>query len=238
MNTWIKVARYQLAGRHKFLRFAVLGQHNLLTLPWVVLAFAFALGWVIITAEGTQTSYPSSVGWILLVFFVVGVSSVTRALPFGLALGLSRRSYYVGTVLLAVTLAALDGLPLAGLQAIERATGGWGHGIYAFRVPYLLDGSWYLTWLTSFVVLTLVYVYGLWYGLVYRRWDLTGLVVFIGAQVTAFAIGFLVVLWTHASSGFQSFFATLTPAGVTGVLAALATLLLIGGYTTMRRVTV
>ena len=238
MNTWIKVARYQLAGRHKFLNWAVLGQHNLLTLPWVVLTFGFALGWVIIAAEGTHSSYPSSVGWIFLVFFVVGVSSVTRALPFGLALGLSRRSYYVGTVLLAVTLAALDGLPLAGLQAIERATGGWGHGIYAFRVPYLLDDSWYVTWLTSFVVLTLVFLYGLWYGLVYRRWNVTGLVVFIGAQMTAFAVGFLVVMWTHASTGFHDFFATLTPAGFTGVLAVLAAVLLAGGFATMRRVSV
>jgi hypothetical protein len=26
-----------------------------------------------------------------------------------------------------------------------------------FRVPYILQGSWYLTWLTSFVTLTLVF---------------------------------------------------------------------------------
>ena len=214
----------------------MLGQHNLLTLPWVVLTFVFALSWAIIAVEDGHDSHPSSVLWVFLVFFVVGVSSVTRALPFGLALGLSRRSYYLGTVLLAVLLAAVDGLPLAGLQALERVTGGWGRDMYAFRVPYLLGGPWYMTWLTSYVLLTLVYVYGLWYCLVYRRWDLTGLVVFIGAQMTAFVVGFLVVTWTHASTGFHDFFATLTPAGFTGVLAALAAVLLAGGFTTIRRV--
>ncbi len=39
-------------------------------------------------------------------------------------------------------------------------------------------------------------------------------------------------------AGIGHFFTTLTAAGLTGVLAALAALLLAGGYTTMRRVTV
>ncbi len=86
---------------------------------------------------------------------------------------MSRRSYYyTGTALLAVTLAAA-GLALTVLQAIERATGGWGVAMHFFRVSYILDGPWYLTWLTSFVALALLFVYGMWFGIVYRRWNLT-----------------------------------------------------------------
>ena len=65
-----------------------------------------------------------------------------------------------------------------------------------FRVPYILDGPWYLTWLTSFVVLTLLFVYGMWFGLVYRRWSLVGLVAFIAGQVTVLLAGALVATWT------------------------------------------
>jgi hypothetical protein len=56
----------------------------------------------------------------------VGLLSVFRSLPFGLALGIGRRSYYAGTALLAVALAAVYGLALAVLQVIERppAAGG------------------------------------------------------------------------------------------------------------------
>jgi predicted lysophospholipase L1 biosynthesis ABC-type transport system permease subunit len=87
-------------------------------------------------------------------------------LPFGLALGVSRRSYYIGTAVLAVATAVVYGLALTVLNVIEGSTGGWGVSIHVFRVPYLLDGPWYLTWLTSLVGPTLLFVYGTWYGLV------------------------------------------------------------------------
>ncbi len=41
-----------------------------------------------------------------------------------------------------MALALVSGLVLAALQAIERATAGWGLSIRFFRVPYLLNGPW------------------------------------------------------------------------------------------------
>jgi hypothetical protein len=158
-----------------------------------------------------------------------GLLSVSQSLPFGLALGVSRRSYYLGAVLLAALLAAVDGLAITGLQAIERATGGWGIGMHFFQVPYILSGPWYLTWLTSSVGLGLVFIYGVWFGLVFRRWNLIGLAAFAAAQVTVLAAGALVVTWTNAWASVGHFFTALSAAGV--VLAA-------GGFATMRRVTV
>jgi hypothetical protein len=67
----------------------------------------------------------------------------------------------------------------AELQAVERATGGWGLSLHFFRVPWIMDGPWYQTWLTSFVLLVLFFLYGMWYGLVFRRWSMPGLVAFI-----------------------------------------------------------
>jgi hypothetical protein len=34
-----------------------------------------------------------------------------------------------------------------------------------FRVTCILPGPWYLTWLTSFAGLALMFVYGMWIGL-------------------------------------------------------------------------
>jgi hypothetical protein len=110
--------------------------------------------------------------------FVCGVLSMTRSLSFGLMLGVSRRAYYLGTALLVLVLGVVYGLGLTALQAIERATGGWGLGVNFFRVPWILDGPWYETWLTAFVLLVLFFLYGMWYGLVYRRWSLPGLAAF------------------------------------------------------------
>jgi hypothetical protein len=175
---------------------------------------------------------------IYLFFFIVGTLSIFRSLPFALALGVSRRSYYAGTALLAVSLAAADGLALAVLQVIEQATGGWGAGLHFFRVAYILAGPWYLTWLTSFVLLSLMFIYGMWFGLVYRRWNLPGLLAFTAAQVIVPVAGVVVTSRAHAWPAIGRFFTTLSAAGLTGLLAALAVALLVGGYATMRRVTV
>jgi hypothetical protein len=227
MSTWIKVARYQMVQRF-----------NYVTLPWAALALLFAAQLAVITMLGMHDARLTGLVSIYAVFFIVGVSTVARSLPFGLALGLSRRSYYLGTVLLALTLTALDGLLLAGLQEIERATGGWGLGMFFFRVEYVLDGPWFLTWLTSFVALTLAFVYGLWWGLVYLRWRRMGRRVFLVAQILALLAVGLTADRFAAWPNIGRFFTDLTALGLTGVLAAATAALLVGGYATIRRVAV
>jgi hypothetical protein len=145
---------------------------------------------------------------------------------------------YAGTALLAVSLAAVYGLALAVLQVIEQATGGWGLGLHFFRVAYILPGPWYLTWLTSFVLLALLFVYGMWCGLVYRRWNLIGLAAFGAALAIVVVAGVVIISHVHAWPAISRFFTTLGAPGLTGLLAALMVALLAGGYTTMRRVTV
>ncbi len=180
-----------------------------------------------------------ALGAIYLFFFIAGVFSIGRSLPFAFALGVGRRSYYAGTALLAVSLAAVYGLALAMLHVIEQATGGWGVGLHFFRVAHILPGPWYLTWLTSFVLLTLMFIYGMWMGLIYRRWNLIGLLAFIAALVIVLVPGVVITSHAHAWPAIRHFFTTsLTAVGLTGLLAALTAVLVAGGYATMRRVTV
>lgn len=244
MSTLIKVARYHLVQPFGYL-----------ALAWMVMAFSFAVNVIVfamtpvshhtaLTANGLVSvaamdgRYTGGLCSFYIIFLVLGLQSTGRALPFGLALGVSRRSYYAGTALLAVALACADGLALTALQAIERATGGWGVHMGFFRVPYLLNGPWYLTWLTSFVGLALLFVYGMWFGIVHRRWSFVGTLVFIAAQVTVLLAAALVVTWAHGWAGVGHFFTGLTAAGLTGLLAVLAVALLAGGRATIRRATV
>jgi hypothetical protein len=244
MNTWINVARCHLLQRF-----------NYLALPWAWLAFALAVDLVIfalipighhgvLTAHGLVQVQNAGSGRdaggliaVVAVFFALGVQSVARSLPFALALGVSRRSYYTGTALLAVTLAAVYGLALTALQAIERATAGWGVAAHIFRVPYILDGPWYLTWLTTSVVLALLFAWGMWFGIVYRRWNLPGALAFTAAQVTVLLAAALLITLAHAWAGTGHFLTALSAAGLTGLLAALAAALLAGGYVTIHRAT-
>lgn len=229
MSTWIKVARFQLADRVSYT-----------ALPWAVMAFVFAV-WVVLaaTARSYHTQIPTGgLGVIYLFFLIAGALSIFRSLPFAFALGIGRRSYYAGTVLLAVSLAAVYGLALAVLQVIEQASDGWGVRLHFFRVAYILPGPWYLTWLTSFVGLTLLFACGMWLGLIYRRWNLVGLLAFLAAMAIVVVVGVVITSNENAWTAIGHFFTSLGAAGLTGLFAALAALLLAGGYTTMRRVTV
>ena len=230
MTTYLNVARYHLVQRF-----------NYLVLPWAILVFVFGVDMAILALTPAGHSAQRDVGGLAAIFvigFVLGIQSVARSLPFGLALGLSRRSYYLGTALLAIALAAVVGVVVTVGQAIERTSGGWGMSMGFFRVPFILSGPWYLTWLTSFVVLTLLFVYGMWFGLVYRRWSLVGLVAFVAAQVTVLLVGAVATTWTDAWRDVGHFFTTLSASGLTGILGALTVVLLAGGFSTIRRLTV
>jgi hypothetical protein len=231
MSTWIKVARYQLTDRNGYL-----------SNPWFILTLDFLIVLVLFTATPWaghgKPRYAGALASIYIVLLVLGAMSFAQKLPFALALGVSRRNFYAGTALLALAVAAVYGLALTVLQLIERATGGWGLNIHFFRVPYLLAGPWYLTWLTSFVGLTLMLAWGMWFGIVYRRWNRLGLLGFITAQAVAVVAVLLIISAADAWASVAHFFTTLTIEGLTGLLAVLTVALLGGGYATVRRLTV
>jgi hypothetical protein len=226
MSTWVTVARYQM-----------LRPASYLALLWI-LPVSFAVG----AATAGRIRHDAS-GYLLgfvLYFVILGMQTIGRSLPFGLTLGASRQSFYSGTALLGLALALVSGLVLTALQAIERATGGWGLSLHFFRVTYLLDGPWYATWLTSAVGLFALFGYGMWYGVMYHRWGALGTLAFFGVQALMVIAGVVagnVEHW-HAWSKAGGSFAGLTALGLTGVIAVLAVLLLAGGHATIRRATV
>jgi len=227
MNTWVKVARYSLVNRGHYL-----------LLPWI-LPFAFAAG-ALTAGRGPGHAASGYLMSFFIYFAVQGWQIVSRALPFGLMLGASRRSFYSGTALAGMALALVSGLVLTALQAIERATDGWGLSMHFFRVPYLLNGPWYATWLTSAVILFALFVYGMWYGIVSLRWGTLGTWAFIAAQaVVVVAVSLVVNIehW-HVWAGVGGSSAGLTALGLTGIVAVLAVLLLAGGQATIRRTAV
>ncbi len=117
MTTYIAVTRYHLVQRF-----------NYLILPWAVLVFVFGVDVAVLAVTPAGDSSHRWVGGLASVFviaFVLGMQSVAQALPFGLALGLSRRTYYLGTALLAVVLAVVVAVIATAGQAVERASDGW-----------------------------------------------------------------------------------------------------------------
>ena len=229
MTTLQKVARYHLVDRITYV-----------ALPWGTMAFSFVVNLVIAAqvAPDVNSYYTGGLLSIYVFLLICGALSMSRSLPFAFMLGVSRRSYYLGTALLVVTLGAVYGLALAVLQVIERATDGWGVDMHFFRIPGILDGPWYETWLTSFVLLVLFFLYGMWYGLVYRRWSLPGLVAFIAAQILLVLAVVVAISITDSWHVLGDFFGNATALALTGLLAAITVTMGVGGFTTLRKVTI
>ena len=229
MNTLVNVGRYHLIDRFTWL-----------ALPWGIMAFSFLVNIGVALAVPTSSRGIYTGGLVSLYVFMLlcGSLSMTRSLPFGLMMGISRRTYYAGTALLVLTLGVVYGLGLTLLQVVERATDGWGLNLHYFRIPWIMDGPWYETWLTSFVLLVVFVLYGMWYGLVFRRWSVPGLVAFIAAQIVVGLLAVVAVSATHSWSGVGHFFTTVTALALTGVLAVIALAMGFGGLTTVRRVTI
>ena len=229
MNTLVNVGRYHLVDRFTWL-----------ALPWGIMAFSFLvnIGVALAVPTGPRGIYTGGLVSLYVFMLICGSLSMTRALPFGLMMGISRRTYYAGTALLVLTLAVVYGLGLTLLQVVERATDGWGLTLHYFRIPWIMDGPWYETWLTSFVLLVAFVLYGMWYGLVFRRWSLPGLVAFIAAQIVVGLLAVVAVSATHSWSGVGHFFTTVTALALTGVLAVIALAMGFGGLGTVRRVTI
>jgi hypothetical protein len=231
MTTLMKVARFHLQ----------VDSITIVYIAWGVLAFDFLVNLVIaaqISPTPSKPYYTGALASIYVIMGVIGTVAIARTLAFGLVLGISRRSYYAGTILLAAVLAVVYGLGLTLLEVIEQASDGWGLQMHFFRVPYLLAGPWYLTWLTSSVGLALLFVYGMWYGIVHRRWNVIGTLTFTAAQVVVLVVAALAVSKAGAWGSVGHFFTTLSASGLTGLLAALTLVMAAGGYVTIRRATV
>src|SRR5690348_3912940 len=135
MKTLVNVARYHLVDRITYV-----------ALPWGILAFSFLINVAIAAMAPNQPLGGIKTGGLVSIYvflLVCGVVSMTRELPFGLMLGVSRRGYYLGTALLVLALGIAYGLALTVLQVLERASGGWGFSLHYFRVPWIMDGPWY-----------------------------------------------------------------------------------------------
>ncbi len=151
---------------------------------------------------------------------------------------MSRRTYYLGTVLLVGALCVLYAAILTGLWALEGATNGWGLQLHYFRVPWILEGPWYQVLVTNGVLLVLLFLFGLWCGLIYRRFGLIGILVFLGLGSVLAVGAVLLVTWRQWWPAVGGFLSDLNILAASGMLALVAAAIAGGGYLTIRRITV
>jgi hypothetical protein len=230
MTMIVKVGRLHLVDRFSYT-----------WLVWGILAVTFALNFAlfaVIPVTQPEGNFTGALVTIYIFMIVIGVQAATRVLPFAFTLGVSRRTYYLGTVALVLALCVAYASVLTALWALEGATNGWGLQLHFFRVPWILDGPWYQVLITSFALLSLVFLLGLWVGLIYRRWGTVGGVVFFSTLAVLLVGASLLITWAQWWPRVGAYLSGLDILTASLWVLVLAAVVALGGYVTIRRITV
>jgi len=126
-------------------------------------------------------------------------------------------------VALVVGLCAVYSILLTGLWwLVEQVTDGWGIQMHFFQVPRVLWGPWYQVLVTNFVLLSLTFLTGMLFGLIYRRFALIGTVIFSGGVTVVIVAAALIVTWQEGWPRVGDFLMTLNLIEASGLLAIVA----------------
>ena len=199
-------------------------------IPWGIVGLSFAVNLALWGTVGIGDENPEAfTGGVISLYvtvLVVFVQSVTALLPFAMGMSLSRRTFYAGTAVAALTVALIYGAALSVLTSVEDATGGWGVGLQ-FWAPGGFDvDNPALQLLVSGAPMLAAAFLGVAIGVVMKRWGPTGL--WTLAIATLVVTGGLAILvsWRRAWGDLGSWLtdqSAVTLAVALPVLVALAT---------------
>lgn len=179
MSRTLNVIRLQLVNRQTYI-----------WVPLIVLAGAWAISlaiYGIIAAAGVDgPMYGGGAQAPLWYFGVVGVQALTLTFPFSQALSVTRREFFLGTLLTAALTAVLLAIVFMLGGLVEMATHGWGINGWFFTIPWVWENGAFAAGLFYFTIAMLFFVVGFWAATIYKR--------FGSVVLTAVLIGFAVVL--------------------------------------------
>jgi hypothetical protein len=181
VNRTLNVVRLQLVNKQTYI-----------WVPLIVLFGALALSlaiYALIRSGGAVgPMYGGGAQAPLWYFLVVGVQALTLTFPFSQAMSVTRREFYLGTLLTALMSAAILASIFVVGGFIETATDGYGMQGYFFSVEWLWSAGWWAAWLGYFMIAMLMFVAGFWAATIYKRWGsviLTVVLVAVGVALVA-----------------------------------------------------
>ncbi len=203
----------------------------MLGIPWLVAGISFAINlalFALLDRGPDDDGFTGGVASLYITVLVVFVQAVTQLLPFAMGMSLSRRTFYLGTALVALAQALHYGVVLATLIAIEGATSGWGVDL-AFWGPGPLDVDGFAAQVlvSGGPMLAFTFV-GIGIGVVMKRWGQLGLWGLIVGTVVALGALAILVTWLEAWGDLGTWFGDRSLITVAAALPAALALVLAG----------
>lgn len=233
MNNILNVARMQLINRNTFIWVPLIVTGG----AWLISTLIF---WVLsdnLPAVDLSQSFSGSGQAPIWVFLYIGITSLTATFPFSQAMSITRKNFYLGTVLITSASAAGLATLFSVLRPIEIATNGWGVHNYMFAIGWLRDYDWWQGWLLLFILPLLLFVIGFWFAAIYKRGGAT-LSLLVWIAVSLVLIGAIAIItWQQWWPEIGSWLALQSPASSAGWLAILVAILGASSYLTLRKLT-
>ncbi|HJX79637.1 hypothetical protein [Glutamicibacter sp.] len=231
MERVIKVARMQLINKWVFIG-----------LPLLILGCAFIFSlvifWIVRENGGEGTMYGGGAQAPMWYFLALGIQALTLTFPFSQAMSVSRRSFYLGTVLLFGVCALALSVFYYLMGLLEKATGGWWMDARFFALEWVADNNVAVQIGFYFVLMVLLFMVGFLIATIYMRWRTTGLLVFFIA-LGVLLLGVIALLtFNQLWANFWTWALTWTAAGVTLWGGVVAVVMAGGSYLTLRKATV
>ena len=207
---------------------------------WLIVGASFVLNLFVWSITAVRESESAGTGGLISLYvtiLVIHVMAMTQLLPFAMGMGLSRRSFYLGTALAAAVQAVVYGIALTALAAVEDATGGWGLNLQFWGPPVLDTGNAFLQVLVYAVPALAFAAVGAGFGVVWKRWAAPGMYgLIIGLLVVATGV-LALIGWLDAWREVGAWFVdrSLVTLGV-GLPAAVAAVVGALTFTGLRRV--
>ncbi|MEI4272902.1 hypothetical protein TEK04_14335 [Klenkia sp. LSe6-5] len=146
--------------------------------PWLVVGSSFAINLAIWAAMPADARNQGGTGGLVSMYIAVAIvflQSVTQLFPMAIGLSLTRRTFYLGTLVAAGLQALVYGVALTVLALAEQATSGWGVDL-RFWAPGPVDvGNPALQVLVFGVPMFLAASVGIGLGVVIKRWGPAGM---------------------------------------------------------------
>lgn len=225
MNRPLRVTRMQFVNKYTFV-----------WLPLIILGASFLMSLVIyalIPYDGVKYGGGSQAP--IWYFFALGIMALSYTFPFSQAMSITRREFFLGTMLAAVVTAVILGVVFAVGGLLERATEGWGVNGYFFSLDWVWRAGPLMAGVFYGVLSLLLFVIGFWGATVYRRFGPIGLTVaLVGVGLLVLA-GIWLIGRLNAWGPVFEWLGGLGPNGLTGLMA-LATAVVAGiAFLTLRR---
>ena len=229
MNRTLPVIRMQLVNRQTFV-----------WLPLIILGSAFVITLAVYAiihnaTGGTDGMYGGGAQAPLWYFMIVGVYALTLSFPFSLAMSVTRREFYLGTLLTAAMTSLIMALVFVIGGMIETVTGGWGMRGYFFRLDWLWEAGDVVAGLFYFVIAMLFFVIGFWGATLYKRFGPMGLTIaLLGVAVVLLGLVWLIT----ATASWVAVWETVVGAGPLGLTlwaALLTAVLAVSAFPMFRR---